>query len=149
MKKIVKFLNIVFTVIVIIGVSTQVMASTPEKELNTKVIDEATKKDTSTLGKGLNSTVLDEVTNDNDTLFNKLSSPINKVYGSFMLICKILGAAGVVVNGVRYMYASSNDKAKIKQSLIFVVIGTIFIFAADVIIKIVTGSWGDISNGLI
>lgn len=149
MKKIVKFLNIVFTIIVIIGVSTQVMASTPEKELNTKVIDEATKKDTSTLGKGLNSTVLDEVTNDNDTLFNKLSSPINKVYGSFMLICKILGAAGVVVNGVRYMYASSNDKAKIKQSLIFVVIGTIFIFAADVIIKIVTGSWGDISNGLI
>ena len=53
-----------------------------------------------------------------------------------------------MVNGVRYMYASSNDKAKIKQSLIFVVIGTIFIFATDVVVRIVVGSWGDISNGL-
>lgn len=132
MKKIVKFLNIVFTIIVIIGVSTQVMAST-----------------SSTLGNGLNSNVLTDVTKQDNTLFNKLNSPISKVYGSFMLICKILGVAGIMVNGVRYMYASSNDKAKIKQSLIFVVIGTIFIFAADVIIKIVTGSWGDISNGLI
>lgn len=131
MKKVVKILNLVFTIIVIIGVSTQVMAST-----------------SSTLGNGLNSNVLNDVTKQDNTLFNKLNSPINKVYGSFMLICKILGVAGIMVNGVRYMYASSNDKAKIKQSLIFVVIGTIFIFATDVVVRIVVGSWGDISNGL-
>ena len=131
MKKAVKILNFVFTIIVIIGVSTQVMASTA-----------------STLGNGLNSNVLTDVTKQDNTLFNKLNSPISKVYGSFMLICKILGVAGIMVNGVRYMYASSNDKAKIKQSLIFVVIGTIFIFATDVVVRIVVGSWGDISNGL-
>lgn len=131
MKKVVKILNFVFTIIVIIGVSTQVMAST-----------------SSTLGNGLNSNVLTDVTKQDNTLFNKLNSPIGKVYGSFMLICKILGVAGIMVNGVRYMYASSNDKAKIKQSLIFVVIGTIFIFATDVVVRIVVGSWGDISNGL-
>lgn len=131
MKKVVKILNFVFTIIVIIGVSTQVMAST-----------------SSTLGNGLNSNVLTDVTKQDNTLFNKLNSPISKVYGSFMLICKILGVAGIMVNGVRYMYASSNDKAKIKQSLIFVVIGTIFIFATDVVVRIVVGSWGDISNGL-
>ena len=131
MKKAVKILNFVFTIIVIIGVSTQVMASTQ-----------------STLGNGLNSNVLTDVTKQDNTLFNKLNSPISKVYGSFMLICKILGVAGIMVNGVRYMYASSNDKAKIKQSLIFVVIGTIFIFATDVVVRIVVGSWGDISNGL-
>lgn len=131
MKKVVKILNLIFTIIVIIGVSTQVMAST-----------------SSTLGNGLNSNVLTDVTKQDNTLFNKLNSPINKVYGSFMLICKILGVAGIVVNGVRYMYASSNDKAKIKQSLIFVVIGTIFIFATDVVVRIVVGGWGDISNGL-
>lgn len=131
MKKAVKILNFVFTIIVIIGVSTQVMAST-----------------SSTLGNGLNSNVLTDVTKQDNTLFNKLNSPISKVYGSFMLICKILGVAGIMVNGVRYMYASSNDKAKIKQSLIFVVIGTIFIFATDVVVRIVVGSWGDISNGL-
>ena len=39
-------------------------------------------------------------------------------------------------------------KAKIKQSLIFVVIGTIFIFATDGVVRMVVGSWGDISNGL-
>ena len=121
MKKVVKILNLVFTIIVIIGVSTQVMAST-----------------SSTLGNGLNSNVLNDVTKQDNTLFNKLNSPINK----------ILGVAGIMVNGVRYMYASSNDKAKIKQSLIFVVIGTIFIFATDVVVRIVVGSWGDISNGL-
>lgn len=131
MKKAVKILNFVFTIIVIIGVSTHVMAST-----------------SSTLGNGLNSNVLTDVTKQDNTLFNKLNSPISKVYGSFMLICKILGVAGIMVNGVRYMYASSNDKAKIKQSLIFVVIGTIFIFATDVVVRIVVGSWGDISNGL-
>ena len=131
MKKAVKILNFVFTIIVIIGVSTQVMASTA-----------------STLGNGLNSNVLTDVTKQDNTLFNKLNSPISKVYGSFMLICKILGVAGIMVNGVRYMYASSNDKAKIKQSLIFVVIGTIFIFATDVVVRIVVGSWGDLSDGL-
>lgn len=128
MKKILKFMNIVLFITIIVATLSDVYAA---------------------LGEGLDENVLDGVTKNDTTVVGKLDTQINKVFGTIMNICKILGVAGIVVNGVRYMYASSNDKAKIKQSLIFVVIGTVFIFAADIVVKIITGSWGDISNDLI
>ncbi|MGN1013002.1 MAG: hypothetical protein ACI4ON_04130 [Clostridia bacterium] len=130
MKKLLKFMNIVLIITVIVLAINDVYSA------NT------------TLGNGLNTGILDNVTKDDQTLVNKFDSPINKVFGTIMTICQILGVAGIVVNGVRYMYASSNDKAKIKQSLIYVVIGTIFIFATNIVVKIITSGWGDISNGL-
>lgn len=130
MKKLLKFMNIVLIMIVIVLAINDVYSA------NT------------TLGNGLNTGILDNVTKDDQTLVNKFDSPINKVFGTIMTICQILGVAGIVVNGVRYMYASSNDKGKIKQSLIYVVIGTIFIFATNIVVKIITSGWGDISNGL-
>lgn len=130
MKKILKFMNIVLIITVIVLAVNDVYSA------NT------------TLGNGLNTGILDNVTKDDQTLVNKFDSPINKVFGTIINICQILGVAGIVVNGVRYMYASSNDKAKIKQSLIYVVIGTIFIFATNIVVKIITSGWGDISNGL-
>ena len=36
------------------------------------------------------------------------------------------------------MYAASNDKAKIKETLIWLIIGTVFVFAAPRVIEFVS-----------
>ena len=52
--------------------------------------------------------------------------------------------AGIVINGLRYMYAGSQDKGKIKQSLIYIIIGTILVFGTKIFVDIITGTWNTV-----
>jgi hypothetical protein len=99
------------------------------------------------LGNGLNSTLLNQVSNGTqNNVANKFKPVFNKVFGTILTVLKTLGVAGIVFTGVKYMYAGSGDKAAIKQSLIYLVIGTVFLFGADIIIKLIVESWDNVSN---
>ena len=92
------------------------------------------------LGEGLNDTIKNKVTANNSTLADKFSNPLNNIFGTLFFTLKVLGVAGIVINGVRYMYADSQDKAKIKQSLVYIIIGTIFIFGAEIVVNFIKSS---------
>lgn len=94
-----------------------------------------------TLGEGLNDGVKNKVTANNSTLADKFSNPLNNIFGTLFFALKVFGVAGIVINGVRYMYADSQDKAKIKQSLVYIIIGTIFIFGAEIVVNLITGAF--------
>ncbi len=93
------------------------------------------------LGEGLNNTIKNKVTANNSTLADKFSNPLNNIFGTLFFTLKVLGVAGIVINGVRYMYADSQDKAKIKQSLVYIIIGTIFIFGAEIVVNFIKSSF--------
>lgn len=87
------------------------------------------------LGGTLDTSIYDSVTAENPT---ELDDTISKILGSVITILQIAAMAGVVITGVKYMYAGSEDKGKIKQTLIWLVIGAIFVFAAPKIVEFIT-----------
>ena len=88
----------------------------------------------SSLGNGMNSGVLNNVTKNDTTLSSKFDTTFGIIFGTLYMIMRVACIAGIVIQGVRYMYAESGAKAKIKQSLIYIIIGTAFVFAAGPII---------------
>lgn len=90
-----------------------------------------------TLGEGFNNSLYNNVTSEQDT---ELDGLLFNIAGTVMLILQILALAGVVITGVKYMYAGSEDKGKIKQTLIWVIIGAILVFAASTVINFVSNT---------
>lgn len=93
------------------------------------------------LGDGFNTNLYNDVTSEKDT---ELDNALFNVAGTVMLVLQILAIAGVVITGVKYMYASSDDKGRIKQTLIWVVVGAIFVFAASTVINFITDTGNNI-----
>lgn len=89
------------------------------------------------LGDGLNEKILGDVTDENYDTNADVLKPVKKVFSTVYTIFQIIGLGGVVYTGVKYMYAGAEDKAQIKKSLIMVVIGVIFLFAAPAIIDFI------------
>jgi len=64
------------------------------------------------------------------------------IWKTASIIIQILAIAAIVIAGVRYMFASANDKADIKKQTIVLVAGAILVFAAVPIAKFI----GDTAN---
>ena len=88
------------------------------------------------LGNGFDKNKYDQVTS-NANIEKDFSDMFMRIYSTASLIIKIVSVAGVVFTGVKYMYAEANDKAQIKQTLVFIIIGVIFVFSADAVINFV------------
>lgn len=97
------------------------------------------------LGNGLDNGLLNTLTQNNSGITSRFEGTLNNVFGTIFLVLKVLGVAGIVITGVRYMYASGNDKGQIKQSLIYIAIGTIFIFGAELVVNLISGAWTNIT----
>ncbi len=93
------------------------------------------------LGEGFNTDIYNQVTTEQNT---EIDNALFRISGTVILILQILAIAGVVITGVRYMYAGAEDKGKIKQTLIWVIIGAIFVFSASAVINFVTNSGNNI-----
>lgn len=77
----------------------------------------------------------------------RVNSSINKVWGSVTLILQIASVSAVVFAGVKYMFASADQRADIKKSMIFLVIGAIFVFGASTVINFIVRAFTDIVGG--
>lgn len=69
----------------------------------------------------------------NQSINSSLKTPIDKVFGSVILILQILSVAGVIIAGVRYMFIAPDAKADIKKSLKLLIIGLVIVFGAATI----------------
>jgi len=91
-----------------------------------------------------NKDVLDDVTKNETTLTDKFGGKLGNVYETIFTILRVLGVAGIVFTGIKYMYADGDAKGQIKKSLIFVIIGTIFVFAAGIVADSIAGIFGEV-----
>lgn len=93
------------------------------------------------LGEGLNEDKLNDLTASDNSITVGFSDILNNVFGTLFTVLKVLGVAGIVITGVRYMYAGPDAKGKIKESLIYLILGTIFVFGADVVVSLISNAW--------
>ena len=103
-------------------------------ELNTNIF--------ASLGNGFNEDLYYDVAQENDTSVDGL---VSKIGSTILLILQVSAICGVVFTGVKYMYADSNDKGKIKETLIWIIVGAIFFFFSPSLINFIT----DMSNNVI
>lgn len=88
------------------------------------------------LGEGFNSGL---VTNDQN-IDSNLKTPIEKVWNTLIYIVQIISIASIVIVGVRYMFASADEKADLKKSLIPLVIGAVIVFSASTIASFIVSA---------
>lgn len=59
------------------------------------------------------------------------------VWSTISVVCYILAIVAVVFAGLRYMFASADQKADIKKSIGILIIGAVLVFGAGVIIQVI------------
>lgn len=59
------------------------------------------------------------------------------IWSTISVVCYILAIAAVVFAGLRYMFASADQKADIKKSIGILIIGAVLVFGAGVIIQVI------------
>ena len=64
----------------------------------------------------------------------------SSIWGTVVVIVQILAVAAVVFAGLRYMFASADQKADIKKSMGILAVGAILVFAATTIIQFVVSA---------
>lgn len=62
------------------------------------------------------------------------------VWATVVTIVQILAVAAVVFAGLRYMFASADQKADIKKSMGILAVGAILVFAATTIVQFVVSA---------
>ena len=66
------------------------------------------------------------------------------VWSTAIVIIQILAVAAVVFAGLRYMFASANDKADIKKQMVILVIGAVLVFGATFVLNLIYNATGTI-----
>lgn len=89
-------------------------------------------------------------TNFNDlsggTSSDKITGVAKNMWKTVILIVQILAVAAVVFAGLRYMFASADQKADIKKQMVILVIGAVLVFGASTIIGVVVSATEQITT---
>lgn len=72
---------------------------------------------------------------------------VSRVWGTVTLILQILAVAAIVITGIRYMFASADQKADIKKQSIGLIIGAILVFAASTIVGFIISITQEVTGG--
>ena len=67
----------------------------------------------------------------------KITDLGGKIWGTISVIVQIAAISAIVFAGVRYMFASADDKADIKKQTVILVVGAALVFAAVPIAKFI------------
>lgn len=81
-----------------------------------------------------------------DSNIDAIDKLTNNVWGTVLTIAQILAFAAIIFAGVRYMFASADQKADIKKGLIYLVIGAILVFAASTLVKVIVNTAEQVSK---
>ena len=68
------------------------------------------------------------------------------IWSTITVIVQIAAIAAIVFAGVRYMFASADDKADIKKQTVILIVGAALVFAAVPIAKFIQETAGSMFN---
>lgn len=78
------------------------------------------------------------------TVSSSLKSPFDNIWATAIVVLQVVSVAAVVIAGIRYMFASADQKADIKKGIIYIVIGAVIVFGATTVIGVVTGTFNQL-----
>lgn len=76
----------------------------------------------------------------------QFQSQANKIWNTIIVVIRIAAFIGIFVIGLRYMFASPNQKAEIKKSSIALVIGIALVFTSTIVINFVVSLFNELRN---
>ena len=78
------------------------------------------------------------------TAAGDVTGAAKNIWATVVTIVQILAVAAVVFAGLRYMFASADQKADIKKSMGILAIGAALVFGATLILQLVSDATGSI-----
>ena len=88
--------------------------------------------------------IIDDILNtDGEASVNEIDDAAMNIWATIVPIVQILSVAAVVFAGLRYMFASADQKADIKKSMGILVIGAILVFCSTTILKFIATAAND------
>ena len=75
----------------------------------------------------------------------QFDSQVNKIWNTIEYILWVASFAGILFAGVRYMFASADQKADIKKGTISLVIGMVLVFSATLVIDFIVNVFNSIT----
>lgn len=81
--------------------------------------------------------VQDIINRANGDGVSSITGAADKVWTTVLTILQIAAVAAIVIAGVRYMFASADQKADIKKGMIGLVIGAVLVFAASTVVQFI------------
>lgn len=84
-------------------------------------------------------TVVDPGLNQN-LVITDIKNKAKDIWATVVVLVQIASVACIVFAGLRYMFAAADQKADIKQGLIFLTLGAILVFCTTLIIQLVVGA---------
>jgi len=66
-----------------------------------------------------------------------VDTSVKAIWGTVLTVVQILAFAAIVFAGLRYMFASADQKADIKKGLGMLTVGAVLVFAASTVVKFV------------
>ena len=80
---------------------------------------------------------------------DSVSSLAKNIWSTVAVVLQILAVAAVVVAGVRYMFASADQKADIKKQTVILIVGAVLVFGATTILSFVSSMANSaLNNGI-
>lgn len=73
----------------------------------------------------------------NGNVVTKLKTPIQKIWGTLSLILRVCAVGGIILTGIRYMFAGADAKADMKKTLPLLIIGIVIVFASTYVIDFI------------
>ncbi len=66
-----------------------------------------------------------------------VNTAVSSVWSTVLTVLQICAIAAIVFAGVKYMFASADGKAEIKNGMIGLVVGAILVFAASTVVQFI------------
>ena len=79
------------------------------------------------------------------TTVSKLTA---NIWETLQVVVYVVALGAIVFAGLRYMFASADQKADIKKSTGILIVGALLVFGANLILDIVGGIANDVTNGV-
>ncbi len=73
-----------------------------------------------------------------------VSNITSKVWGTIVTVVQVAAIAAIVFAGVRYMFASADQKADIKKQTVILIVGAVLVFAAVPVAEFISKVASDI-----
>lgn len=77
---------------------------------------------------------------------DEIKAPINRIWGTVSLILQMCSVAGVIITGIRYMFAGPDAKADMKKTLPLLITGMVIVFASTYVIEFVVKIVEDVTK---
>lgn len=81
-----------------------------------------------------------------DDGIDSMNDAVGKAWNTIKLILQVCAIGAIVLAGVRYMFASADQKADIKKSMGILAIGAALVFGATFIIDFIVTVTGEITG---